>query len=380
MIAGDVGTVGAHTGATAGDYDNDGDLDLFCNGNGTNRSFYINFMFSSNGWLKFNLVGVKSNRSAIGARVRVKATIGGQPTWMQREISAQNTFLGHNSLTVHFGLGDASVADSVIIEWPSGEVNYRTAVAANQTLTIEEECPDPDSDGYSCFDNCPDSANADQADADGDGIGDACDQCPDDPENDVDGDGLCSAVDPCPNDPDNDIDGDGLCADIDNCPTVANLEQDDLDLDGIGDSCDQCPSDPDNDIDGDGDCGDVDNCPNLANADQADGDSDTIGDVCDNCPTVPNPDQADADSNSVGDVCEGCCIDIAGNVDGDAGHIIDIGDLTAIIDYLYISNIEPECLAEANVDGDPDGLVDIGDLTAMIDYLYISNDLPATCI
>jgi hypothetical protein len=76
----------------------------------------------------------------------------------------------------------------------------------------------------------------------------------------------------------------------------------------------------------------------------------------------------------------GCCRDIAGNVDGDAEELIDIGDLTRLIDYLYISNIEPECLSEANVDGDTDGLVDIGDLTALIDYLYISTAPPAACL
>jgi hypothetical protein len=76
-----------------------------------------------------------------------------------------------------------------------------------------------------------------------------------------------------------------------------------------------------------------------------------------------------------------CCVGGSGNVDGDPGELIDIGDLTAIISYLYIPpNTEPECLAEANIDGDLEGLVDIGDLTAMISYLYIPPNLPpAAC-
>jgi hypothetical protein len=76
-----------------------------------------------------------------------------------------------------------------------------------------------------------------------------------------------------------------------------------------------------------------------------------------------------------------CCANITGNVDGDEAELIDIGDLTALISYMYIPpNPEPLCLPEANIDGDPELLVDIGDLTALISYLYIPpNPEPATC-
>ena len=76
----------------------------------------------------------------------------------------------------------------------------------------------------------------------------------------------------------------------------------------------------------------------------------------------------------------GCCVGTSGNVDGDPSEIIDIGDITALIDYLFISFAVPECLAEANVDGDPSGVIDIGDVTALIDYLFISFALPAECL
>jgi hypothetical protein len=71
----------------------------------------------------------------------------------------------------------------------------------------------------------------------------------------------------------------------------------------------------------------------------------------------------------------------SGNVDGDPGELIDIGDLTALISYLYIPpNPSLPCPNEANVDGDLAGLIDIGDLTALISYLYIPpNPLPALC-
>jgi hypothetical protein len=72
---------------------------------------------------------------------------------------------------------------------------------------------------------------------------------------------------------------------------------------------------------------------------------------------------------------------LTGNVDDDVEGLIDIGDLTALISYLYIPpNPLPNCVEEANIDGDGEGLVDIGDLTALISYLYIPpNPEPAGC-
>lgn len=75
----------------------------------------------------------------------------------------------------------------------------------------------------------------------------------------------------------------------------------------------------------------------------------------------------------------GCCVGITGNVDADTENIIDIGDLTLLINYLFIPPFPvPECMDEANVDGA--GPVDIGDLTALINYLFIPPfDPPAPC-
>jgi hypothetical protein len=74
-----------------------------------------------------------------------------------------------------------------------------------------------------------------------------------------------------------------------------------------------------------------------------------------------------------------CCIDQTGNVDDDPAEIIDLGDLTALIDYLFITFATPECIQEANIDGDAVGIIDLGDLTALIDYLFISFRPPAPC-
>ncbi len=76
----------------------------------------------------------------------------------------------------------------------------------------------------------------------------------------------------------------------------------------------------------------------------------------------------------------GCCQGTTGNIDGDPEDLVDLSDLTKLIDYLFISFAEPSCLAEANTDGDPEGLVDLGDLTKLIDSLFISFEVPAECL
>jgi hypothetical protein len=124
-----------------GDYDNDGFLDLFV-ATGGNRQRQANFLYRNNGntnsWVVLKLVGTVSNRSAIWAKVRLRATLRGQTVWQLREISGGQNFGSQNDSRAHFGLGDATSADLVRIEWPLGIVQELTNVAANQILTITE--------------------------------------------------------------------------------------------------------------------------------------------------------------------------------------------------------------------------------------------------
>jgi hypothetical protein len=122
------------------DYDNDGFLDLFIAvGDAVPEK---NLLYRNNGntnhWLKVKLDGRASNRSGIGAKVRVQATINGQTFWQMREISCENAYAGQNGLLAHFGLGDATNVTALRIEWPSGIVQELTNVAPNQFLKVVE--------------------------------------------------------------------------------------------------------------------------------------------------------------------------------------------------------------------------------------------------
>jgi hypothetical protein len=133
---------GPHYGATAGDYDRDGDLDLYVHGGTATKRLYRNDAAGSNGWVEITLTGAGapggSNLAAIGAKVRLKATIGGAPVWQLREVSAQNSFNSMNMLDVHFGLGDATAIDSLVLEWPAGSTQVFVNVAKNGVYAITE--------------------------------------------------------------------------------------------------------------------------------------------------------------------------------------------------------------------------------------------------
>ena len=123
-----------------GDYDNDGFMDLFVS-TGFD-SYEPNLLYHNTGnanhWLKLQLIGTRSNRSGIGAKVRVQATINGRTFSQLREVSGGDGYSGQNDMRPNFGLGDATNIDLVRVEWPSGTVQELRNIAANQILTITE--------------------------------------------------------------------------------------------------------------------------------------------------------------------------------------------------------------------------------------------------
>ena len=121
-------------GAAFGDYDNDGDVDVFIVNNGGPGILLRNDGGNRNRWLEVRLEGRQSNRSAIGTRLRL--VVGG--TVQIREVGSQASYLSQNSLTEHFGLGAAPRADTLEILWPSGSRQVLLDVAADQLLDVVE--------------------------------------------------------------------------------------------------------------------------------------------------------------------------------------------------------------------------------------------------
>lgn len=127
-----------------GDIDNDGDLDIVVNGKGNNGSeenagLYINEgVAKSNAWVQFSLKAIATNSTALGTFATVYTKIKGMPTKQLREINVQNTFQGQNSPRLHFGLGDAQIIDSIVIQWKSGMKQTITSIPVNKIYTIAE--------------------------------------------------------------------------------------------------------------------------------------------------------------------------------------------------------------------------------------------------
>jgi len=119
-----LGTLPTQPGRTLGcawaDYDNNGFQDLVV----ISRDGFPDVLYRNHGngnhWIQFKLVGTRSNRSAFGATVRVRATIFGKTYWQLRELGGASR--QQNDLRPHFGLGDAPRATTVRVEWPSGTV------------------------------------------------------------------------------------------------------------------------------------------------------------------------------------------------------------------------------------------------------------------
>ena len=118
----------------AGDIDNDGDLDFLVTNNGADAEVLRNDLSPGTNALSVKLVGVSSNRNAVGARLRV--TAGGK-TYV-REVKAGSSYLGQNDLRQHVGLGSAAAAERVEVRWPNGAAEIVATVVAGQQVTISE--------------------------------------------------------------------------------------------------------------------------------------------------------------------------------------------------------------------------------------------------
>ena len=120
-------------GCAFGDFDNDGDVDVLVMNMNEPPSLLRNDVTGGGHWLKVLLVGVKSNRSAIGARVVARYGERAQA----QEVQAQSSFYSANDRRLHFGLGASSSVD-LAIRWPSGATEEMRGVAADQLVVVRE--------------------------------------------------------------------------------------------------------------------------------------------------------------------------------------------------------------------------------------------------
>jgi enediyne biosynthesis protein E4 len=128
-----VAAVHCSRGCAFGDFDNDGDLDILIVNLNEPPSLLRNDLSGSANWIKVKLEGVKSNRSAIGARVL--AHYNGKT--QAKAVLSQSSFFSSSDPRLHFGLG-SSTSVALDIYWPSGLHEIFKGISANQLVTIRE--------------------------------------------------------------------------------------------------------------------------------------------------------------------------------------------------------------------------------------------------
>ncbi len=136
-------------GVSFADSDGDGDLDLFVESGGAvpgDKAFNLLFQNPGHGrhWLKAKLVGSRTNRAALGARIQVDLTLPDGPARsIHRQIGGASSY-GGNSLVELIGLGDARSVDSLTITWPAGRTRqtFRN-IAADQFIEVTEGVDTP---------------------------------------------------------------------------------------------------------------------------------------------------------------------------------------------------------------------------------------------
>ena len=129
----------AGRGTAFGDIDNNGTVDVAINNVHDTPDLFLTTAPAANRWLLLRLVGTRSNRSAIGARVTLRA---GAVVQVQ-EVRGGGSYISQNDLRVHFGLGTSPRVDRLEVRWPNGLEEAWQSIAVNQVLTLTEGTGQP---------------------------------------------------------------------------------------------------------------------------------------------------------------------------------------------------------------------------------------------
>lgn len=121
-------------GAAIGDFDNDGDLDILVSNNGEAPRLLRNDGGNANHWLEILLIGTKSNRDGVGARLKV--TAGDLVLYDQRK--GGMSYQSAQDPRLHFGLGQRTKVDGIEVVWPSGAVTKLTNLKCDQIIAVKE--------------------------------------------------------------------------------------------------------------------------------------------------------------------------------------------------------------------------------------------------
>jgi enediyne biosynthesis protein E4 len=124
----------AGRGAAFGDFDNDGDVDVAVNNVHEPPNLYRLDTNRAASWTEIELIGTKSNRSAIGARVRIVAG----DVALVREVVGGGSYFSQNDLRIHAGLGAATRIDRVEVRWPNGNQEVWRNVPARRIVKLVE--------------------------------------------------------------------------------------------------------------------------------------------------------------------------------------------------------------------------------------------------